>query len=81
MALDRTEISVAVGTTANLKATIQPVNASNKAVTWNSADKAIATVSTAGLITGKAAGTSVVTVTTADGAKTATCTVTVTAAE
>jgi hypothetical protein len=40
----------------------------------------VATVSSAGVVTGVAAGTATITVTTADGNKTATCTVTVTAA-
>ncbi len=72
--------SINVGATQQLTATISPTNATNKNVTWTSSNAAVATVSTAGLVTGVAAGTATITVTTADGAKTATCAVTVTTA-
>ena len=62
-----------------LVATVEPNNASNKAVTWSSANAAVATVSDAGLVEAKAVGVAVITVTTQEGAFTATCEVTVTA--
>lgn len=72
--------SVVVGNTRQLNATVAPSDATNKAVTYESSDTAIATVNANGLVTGVAAGSATVTVTTADGAKTATTAVTVTAA-
>ena len=70
--------SVSKGATTTLTATILPANASNKNVSWSSSNTAVATVSAAGVVTGVALGTANITVTTADGAKTAVCAVTVT---
>ena len=72
--------SIAVGATQQLTPTIAPAGATNKAVTYKSSDTAKATVSASGLVTGVAAGTATITVTTADGAKTDTSVITVTAA-
>jgi hypothetical protein len=69
--------SVNVGATTQLAATIAPTNATNKNVTWSSSNTAIASVSATGLVTGVAVGSATITVTTQDGLKTATCTVTV----
>ena len=68
--------TIKVGKTVTLTPTISPSNATNKNVTWNSSDISIATVSS-GTVTGVAAGTATITVTTVDGSKTATCTVVV----
>ncbi|MFJ3266041.1 Ig-like domain-containing protein [Serratia liquefaciens] len=57
---------------------MSPADASNKTVVWSTSDAAKATV-TSGKVTGIAAGTATITVTTEDGAKKATCTVTITA--
>lgn len=79
--LNKSTLSVKVGATdATLVASISPVNATNKGVTWSSATEAVATVSSAGVVTGVTEGTAVITVTTVDGSKTDSCTVTVTAA-
>lgn len=79
--LNKDTLSVEAGKTdATLVASISPADASNKAVTWSSGTEAVATVSAAGVVTGVDAGEAVITVTTADGSKTDTCTVTVTAA-
>ena len=77
--LNKSSISLTVGSTANLTATVTPDNATNKALTWSTSDAAKATVSN-GLVTAVAEGTATITVTTADGNKTDTCTVTVTPA-
>lgn len=70
--------SGAVGTTAQLTATVLPANATNKAVTWTSATPAVATVNASGLVTRVAVGTAVITATSvADGTKKGTATVTV----
>ncbi|YCI31092.1 Ig-like domain-containing protein [Erwinia sp. PK3-005] len=70
--------SVAVGATRQLTANVQPADASDKSVTWTSSDPTKFTINSNGLITGVAAGTGTATVTTNDGAKTATTAVTVT---
>ncbi|MGE5417066.1 MAG: Calx-beta domain-containing protein [Acidobacteriota bacterium] len=59
-----------------LSATVLPTNATNKNVTWSSSDTSKATVVN-GIIGPVATGTALVTVTTADGGFTDTCTVTV----
>ncbi len=80
VAVNPTTASVAVNGTVTLAPTIAPSNATNQAVTWSSSNTAIATVSTTGVVTGKATGSATITVTTNDGAKTATCAITVTSA-
>ena len=64
--------------TVTLIPTVLPAEATDKSVTWSSSDEAVATV-TDGVVTAVAAGTATITVTTTDGAKTATCAVTVAA--
>jgi uncharacterized protein YjdB len=76
--LSPTSASVAVNATTQLTATVAPSNATNKNVTWSTSNSTIATVSSSGLVTGKAAGSATITVTTQDQGKTATCAVTVT---
>ena len=66
-----------VGKTVKLTPTFTPANATNKNVTWISGTPAVATVAADGTVSGLAEGSSVITVTTEDGNKTATCTVTV----
>lgn len=78
--LDKTSQNLTVGGTVELVATVAPDNATNKAVTWTSNDPTVAEVSAAGKVTAKKAGTATITVTTADGSKTATCAITVSAA-
>ncbi len=75
--LDKTDITKTEGETEQLTATVLPDNATNKAVTWKSSDKTIATVDDKGLVTAVKEGTATITVTTTDGNKTATCKVTV----
>ncbi|HTJ53703.1 MAG TPA: Ig-like domain-containing protein [Cyclobacteriaceae bacterium] len=74
-----TSASIKAGLTQQLTATITPSNATNQNVTWSSSNTAVATVSTTGLVTGVAAGSATITVTTQDGNKTATAAITVTA--
>jgi len=78
ISLDKSELSLAVEKTATLTATVTPSDAANQNVTWTSDNTAVATVSDAGLVTAIAVGTANITVTTEDGAYTATCAVTVT---
>ncbi|GBG94979.1 hypothetical protein LFYK43_14380 [Ligilactobacillus salitolerans] len=77
--LDKTTAEVEEGSTIQLTATVAPSNATNKAITWKSADETIATVDNTGKVTAIKAGTVNVTATTTDGNKTAQCAVTVTA--
>lgn len=76
--LDKSSATVNVGATLQLTATVAPSNATNKAVTWTSSNNNIATVDANGKVTGKAVGSATIQVTTTDGKKTASCTVTVT---
>jgi len=69
--------SVGVNNSATIVAAIQPTNASNKALTWSTSDAAIVTINQSGVLTGIAPGTATVTVTTQDGAKTASSVITV----
>lgn len=78
VSLDKTTLALETGATAAVKATIAPSDATDKAFTFSSADTSIATVDSNGKITAIKAGTVVITVTTHDGAKTATVTVTIT---
>ena len=77
VSLDKTTLTLAVNDTGKLTATVTPDNATNKNVTWKSSNTSVATVSADGTVTAMKAGTATITVTTADGGKTATCTVTV----
>ena len=73
--LSQTTLSLEVGQTATLTATVKPDNATDKTVTWTSSNTSIATIYN-GLVTAKAEGTA--TITASAGGKSATCTVTVT---
>ncbi|GAA4326718.1 hypothetical protein GCM10023149_29700 [Mucilaginibacter gynuensis] len=77
VSLNKTSTTVGTGATEQLVATVAPANASNTNVTWSSSDSAVATVSASGVISGVTPGTATITVTTVDGAKTATIAVTV----
>jgi len=77
VSLNKTNSTINVGANETLSTTIAPTNATNKAVTWQSSNTAVATVDSNGKLAGVSAGTTVITVTTVDGSKTATCTVTV----
>ncbi len=75
--LDKTELTIEKGKSETLTATVNPSNATDKTVTWKSSNPAIATVDQDGKVTAKELGNVVITVTTKDGSKTATCSVTV----
>ena len=75
ISLDKTTLALAEQDTYQLTATVKPDNATDKTVTWSTANAAIATVSDNGLVTAFAEGTT--TITAKAGDKTATCTVTV----
>lgn len=75
--LSQSSISLNVGATETLTATVAPVGAYPKVV-WSSSDDAVATVSTNGVVTAVAEGTATITATTIFGGFTATCTITIT---
>ena len=77
VSLDKTEIVLVEVSSEKLTATVEPTNATNKNVTWSSDHEAIATVDQNGTVTARNGGQAIITVTTADGSKTATCTVNV----
>ena len=77
--LDKQTMSLTVGSTGTLTATITPTDAANQSLTWTSDKEAVATVDENGKVTAVAEGTAKITVKTVDGEKTAVCTVTVTA--
>ena len=77
VSLNKDSLSLEPGGSEALTATVTPDNATNKNVTWSSSAEGVATVDADGKVTAVDAGTAVITVTTEDGNKTATCTVTV----
>lgn len=74
--LDKSSVSLKVGETTNLKATVSPSTATNKSITWTTNNDKVATVN-GGVVTAVGEGTAEIKVTTEDGSKTATCTVNV----
>ena len=72
--LDKTTLSLTEGESATLTATVEPENATDKAIVWTSSDNAVATVEN-GVVTAVKAGTA--TITAACGEAKATCAVTV----
>ncbi len=75
--VSRTTKTLIVGEDFTIKATVEPSNATNKEVKWQSDDSDVASVDTNGKVKAIKAGTATITVTTVDGNKTATCRVTV----
>ena len=75
VSLDREKLSMRVGETYQLEATVRPRTAENKDVTWESDDEDVVEVSPSGELTAVGEGEAQVTVTTDDGGETAVCTV------
>ena len=59
--LNRSSLSLDVGDTYTLRATITPSNATNKTITWSSSNTRVATVSSSGKVTAKREGTATIT--------------------
>ena len=77
--LDQNALTLTEGDTVQLTATVEPANATNQGVTWESSDTSIATVSEDGTVTAISAGTVTITATAKDGSGvSASCSVTVT---
>lgn len=79
VSLNKSTMSLNVNDSETLVATITPNDASDKAVSWSSSDSLIASVSNLGEVSGVAAGSATITVTTHDGGFIDTCAVTVSA--
>ncbi len=62
-----TSSELKVGETAELKAAVEPADATDKNVTWKSSDEKVAVVSEKGVVTAKGAGKATITATAADG--------------
>lgn len=77
VALDKTTVNLKKGETVKLNATVAPADADNKEVTYTSSNSAVAKVDNTGLVTALSSGEAVITVTTKDGSKTASCKVAV----
>ena len=75
VSFNKTSLTLEIGESETLTATILPNNAMDKTVTWTSSDQAVAMVAN-GKITAIGSGNATITATTSNG-KTATCTVTV----
>ncbi len=75
--LNKDSSSIVIGESEVLSATVSPSNATNQSVTWSSSDTSVATVSSSGRISALAEGSTTITVTTADGGFTASCSVNV----
>lgn len=73
--LDKSTLSMQVGASQKLTATVRPSNATNRAVTWRASNSNITVAN--GTVTANSAGSAVVTVQTADGGYMATCNITV----
>ncbi|MFD0713118.1 Ig-like domain-containing protein [Paenibacillus sp. GCM10027626] len=78
--VDPSSVSLQVGESKALKATVAPANAANKAVAWSTDNPEVATVDANGQVKAVGAGKATITVTTMDGGFTASCEVTVTKA-
>ncbi len=76
-----TATSLLAGQSIQFTAIPGPTDATNQTMTWASSAPTVATVSSSGLVTGVGAGTTTITVTTVDGAKTASGTVYISAAK
>ncbi len=75
--LDQTTLTLSVGDTAYLAATVSPATATDKTLTWTTSAPSVATVTPAGKVTAVAPGTATITAASADGNHSASCTVTV----
>ncbi|MFJ4131869.1 MULTISPECIES: Ig-like domain-containing protein [Pseudomonas] len=78
--LSQATMTLQIGNSKSLTATVAPAEATNTSVTWKSSNDAVATVSSAGVVTAVAQGTAGITCTTVDGSFSKNCAVTVPAA-
>ena len=74
ISLNKSSLTLNIGESQTLTATVSPSNATDKSVTWSTGNSSVATVSTGGTVKGVSAGQTTITAKTSNG-KTATCTV------
>lgn len=67
ISLNKTSLTLKVGRSETLIATVTPDNATNKNVTWSSSNNEVATVDNNGNVIAKSVGTATITATTTDG--------------
>lgn len=79
--LDKTNIILLINSTKQLTATIEPSNATNKEILWQSTNETVATVSNTGLVTANVEGNTKIIATTVDGNKIVECSVKVSEAQ
>ena len=77
VSLDRTYLEIRAGGVYKLKASVSPSDASDRSVSWTSSNPSAATIDQDGNVKAVSAGSATITVTTHDGSKTATCSVSV----
>ena len=65
--LSQTSLTLSVGSTQTLTATVLPANATNKSVTWTSSNTSVATVSQAGTVSAVASGSTTIVCSAKDG--------------
>jgi len=75
VSLNKSSITLGVGNSEKLIATVQPSNATNQKVTWSSNSPGIASVDALGLVTAVSNGDAIITVTTDESSYTANCSV------
>ncbi|MDO4548439.1 MAG: Ig-like domain-containing protein [Clostridia bacterium] len=75
--LDKEEIALSKGDTANLTATVYPLTASERGVTWSSGNESVVTVDASGKIKATGTGHTAIVATSVDGGYSAICNVTV----
>jgi len=75
--LPKEPVTIVSGSTRQLFPIISPSNADNQNVIWKSSKPSVATVDSNGIASGWSAGTTIITVITVDGKKTAKCTINV----
>jgi uncharacterized protein YjdB len=77
VSIAKSETTIFVNGYETLNHTVAPQNATNKNVTWSSNNSSVATVDINGKVTGIAAGSATITLTSEDGGLTSSCVVTV----
>ena len=77
VSLNKTNTTINLNQTETLIATVSPANATNKTITWSTSNPNVAEIDTTGTVRPKSAGTTVITVKSADGGFVANCTVTI----
>ena len=80
VSVDPTSMKMLIGEKKTITATVLPKNATDKSIQWSSSKESVATVDQNGVVTAKAAGSTIIVALTNDGYKTASCSVTVNAA-